>query len=46
MKITLNLYHTTNRVLVDGKNTDLFLKDHELTVKSILRKEEVELLDR
>ena len=46
VKITLNLYHTTNRVMVDGKNTDLFLKDHELTVKSILRKEEVELLDR
>ena len=46
VKFTVNLYHTTNRVMVNGKNTDLFLKDHELIVKSILRKEEVESLDR
>ena len=46
VKFTVNLYHITNRVMVNGKNTDLFLKDHELIVKSILRKEEVESLDR
>ena len=46
VKFTVNLYHTTNRVMVNGTNTDLFLKDHELIVKSILWKEEVESLDR
>ena len=32
--------------MVNEKNTDLFLKDHELIVKSILWKEQVESLDR
>lgn len=26
---TLNLYHTASRIMANGKNTDLFLKDHD-----------------
>ena len=46
LKFTLNLYHTTSRIMANGKNTDLFLKDHGEVVTHIMNMKEVKALDK
>ena len=45
-KFTLNLYHTQSRIMANGKNTDLFLKDHGDVVGMLLSSTEVKALDQ
>ena len=44
-KITINLYHTTNRVMVNGKDIETFRIDHTKIIESIMRLNIVESLD-
>ncbi|MES9904844.1 MAG: hypothetical protein ABW168_19485 [Sedimenticola sp.] len=45
-KYTLNLYHTTSRVMANGKNAGAFSADHKRMVQSILNNPELDSYDK
>ena len=46
LKFCMNMYHTKNKIMVNGPDTALFNKNHERIVKDILQRTNVQTLDK